>query len=108
MAELENQAPVATVEHAADASGAPLLKVSGELDLSNVETLRREIDRALETQPKSLVFDLSDLAFMDSSGIAAFLQASRRVDDIVLRNPSNIIRRVVAATGLTDILRIEP
>ena len=108
MAELENPAPVATIEHSSDASGAPLLKVSGELDLSNVETLRREIDRALTTAPKSLVFDLSDLAFMDSSGIAAFLQASRRVDAIVLRNPSNIIRRVVAATGLTEILRVEP
>ena len=43
--------------------------------------------------------------------LAAFFlyyQQKQRGATITLRNPSNIIRRVIAATGLTDVLQLEP
>jgi anti-anti-sigma factor len=53
------------------------------------------------------VFDLSSLRFMDSSGIALLLRAREQVGDVVVRNPSAVIQRIIEATGLGDTLPIE-
>ncbi len=46
---------------------------------------------------------------MDSSGIAVMVYIVTAVEKIEkLRQASSIIRRVVEATGLADILRLEP
>jgi anti-sigma B factor antagonist len=54
-----------------------------------------------------VVIDMSELAFMDSSGLTVMLEAARRGASVVLRQPSPVVRRLVEITGLTDVLRIE-
>jgi anti-anti-sigma factor len=58
-------------------------------------------------KPSRLVFDLSQLTFMDSSGIAVMVYVANNVEKIDLLHASSIVRRVVEATGLSDILRLE-
>ena len=50
------------------------LKLVGELDHHNAEKMRKKLDREiLENGAETVIFDLSDLTFMDSSGIGVLL-----------------------------------
>jgi anti-sigma B factor antagonist len=99
--------PLATVEHWPEVGGH-LVKIIGELDISNVEPVGQAIGHVTAERPALLIFELSELRFIDSSGIALLLGASREVDAVQIRNPSPAVRRVVEITGLTKALPLEP
>ena len=94
----------ATVSH--DATGVPVIKLSGEIDMSNVDSLRGAIDPVVEVGPARVDFDLSALEFMDSSGIALLLRVAAKTQTVRLLQPSPLVRRLVEATGLSDVLQI--
>ncbi|MGA2531253.1 MAG: STAS domain-containing protein, partial [Acidimicrobiales bacterium] len=77
-----------------------------ELDLSNVGSFRAAIDATYGWTVDRIVFDLSDLGFMDSSGLAMLLSVAERVETLELRNPPPTIRRVIEMTGLTGTFHI--
>jgi stage II sporulation protein AA (anti-sigma F factor antagonist) len=83
-----------------------VVRVVGELDVSNVDRLRALLD-TIEEPCAAIVVDLGELTFMDSSGIGVLLERHRRGATVTLRNPSPIVRRLVTATGLDDVLRFE-
>ena len=85
-----------------------VVSVGGELDLSNAEELQRAIEPLLRSVTlERLVFELADLRFMDSSGIAVLLRAAASGKSVRLRSPSQIIRDVIRSTGLTSVLTVE-
>jgi anti-sigma B factor antagonist len=109
MAELDAEHPAeAVIETRTDDSGAPVIVVSGELDMSNAGKLEAAVESLVAQQPERLVFDLSGLRFMDSAGIAVLLAAANKVAAIELRAPSPAVRRVVELTGLTRVLSVVP
>ena len=55
-----------------------LVSLRGELDLSNVTALDRELRRAEASDAERIVVDLSLLEFLDSSGLHTLVQAARR------------------------------
>jgi anti-sigma B factor antagonist len=85
-----------------------VIRLSGELDMVSVERVRAVIDEALASEHERLVFDVSDLQFMDSSGIALLISVTREVPAVEVRNPTAIVRRIIELTGLTEILRMTP
>jgi anti-sigma B factor antagonist len=99
--------PLATVEHWPEERGH-LVKITGELDISNVEPVGQAISKVAADRPALLIFELSELRFIDSSGIALLLGASREVEAVHVRNPSPAVRRVVEITGLSEALHLEP
>jgi anti-sigma B factor antagonist len=107
MEELEDGVAQATVGRSRDEAGAPVLSIAGEVDMSNVVSIEMELEAVLAERPSRLVCDLSALEFIDSSGIALFLRAAERTDRLELRSPSSIVRRVIQATGLSDVLHVE-
>jgi anti-anti-sigma factor len=98
----------ATVTVLGDGSDILRLSIAGELDLASVESIHEAIDQVLSPDPLPVVFDLGGLTFMDSSGIAMMLQISKRVSTIEVRNVTPIVRRVIEATGLVEVLGLEP
>jgi anti-sigma B factor antagonist len=84
-----------------------VVRLVGELDVANADRLREVLAAITQPSPR-IVVELSELSFMDSSGLGVLLEQHRRGATVVLRNPSPIIRRVVEATGLTDVLRFDP
>jgi anti-anti-sigma factor len=50
--------------------------------------------------------DASGLTFMDSSGIVLLVSATQRVQEVQVRDPSPIVRRLIELTGLSKVLRI--
>jgi anti-anti-sigma factor len=84
-----------------------VVRISGELDLSNVDQMRRVIDPIVAEAPARLIFELNELQFMDSSAITVFLQAAARAGRVELHDAGPTVRRIVEATGLTDILHLD-
>ena len=52
-----------------------VIRVGGELDLSTVPSLEQELEAALGRTEGGLVVDLSELEFIDSTGIAVLVRA---------------------------------
>jgi anti-sigma B factor antagonist len=83
------------------------LGISGELDLSRAEQLEGAI-RAEASDAREIVIDLTDLQFMDSSGLQVLLQAygrSREDSDRISFVPSKheAITRLLVITETTEI-----
>ena len=58
------------------ADGARLtLVLAGELDMATASRLEASIEQALAHDPAELVLDMSDVRFMDSTGLRAVLRA---------------------------------
>ncbi len=100
-------AGLASIETGTDPSGFAVVKLRGEIDISNAEQIGAELARIVETGTRRLVVDMSALEFMDSSGIAMLLHTAAQVDSISVRNPSTVVRRIIEATGLEGTLPIE-
>jgi anti-anti-sigma factor len=82
--------------------------VSGELDITNVDTLASAVAPALERDPARLIIDVRELRFADSSAIALWVRWATAVPEIELRDAPALLRRVVASMGLSDTLKVAP
>jgi anti-anti-sigma factor len=56
-----------------DAKDYHVISIPGELDLYNAEKLKETIGCELENESRPLIFDFSDLSYIDSSGIGVLL-----------------------------------
>ena len=54
-----------------------LLKLSGDLDYGECASFRMNIDRVLKAAPPSTIVDLSELEYLDSSGLGLLLSLSK-------------------------------
>jgi anti-sigma B factor antagonist len=95
------------ISTASSAPGAAVISVAGELDASNAHELKTVAASIAATHRDELIFELSDLRYMDSAGIAVLLDACSRVGVVRLRDPSVAVRRVIELAGLTDVLPLE-
>jgi anti-sigma B factor antagonist len=99
---------LATFETHIDRSGTPTIKLTGELDIGSVDPIRTAFDAIAADRPARVVIDLSELRFIDSSGLSLFLALAEHVAEVELRDPSETIRKVISLTGLTSLFLITP
>ena len=90
--------------------GAMVVALSGELDHRRADQLRPELDDLIrDPKIKELVFDLSNLSFMDSSGIGMILGRykvmARRGGSVSVKCANAQINRVFELAGLYQIDR---
>ncbi|MFH9352183.1 STAS domain-containing protein [Kitasatospora sp. NPDC017646] len=75
----------------------------GEIDLDTAPHLRREISRAL-AEHQEVVLDLSEVTFMDCSGLGVLVRARNQADRsgrrLVLRGIGRPVTRLLELTGL--------
>ena len=87
------------------------LRLEGELDLESAPELDRAVDGAVEDGAVDLVIDLSGIAFMDSSGLAALVRATRVAEaaggDVHLSRPAPQVQRLFELTGTLDAFSFE-
>jgi anti-anti-sigma factor len=81
------------------------LQLEGELDLWSVERLQAVLQRVARTS-EAVVVGLERCDFIDSTGIALFLQVRRQLEDeggrLVLYGCSEQVLRIFTVAGLTD------
>lgn len=110
--------PTARLPHSSKESGRPMtpsfsrsvtdigdihfVVLRGELDLATAAGLG---DWLLEISGSRVVIDLSELTFMDSSGLAVMIAAKNQLRDaVVFTRPHPNVRQVLEITRLTDLL----
>lgn len=84
---------------------------AGELDQHMAEKIRNTIDsEILKSGAKILLFDLSDIPFMDSSGIGMLIgryklmkRMNGRVEVTGMKDP---VRRIFRMSGLNQIIKV--
>jgi anti-anti-sigma factor len=91
-----------------DDGSSPVVAIRGELDIATVGRLEAVLAPVLAKHPARLVLDVGALRFADSSGIALWVRCASRVDELELRDPSPLLRRVVTTMGLAGKLRLKP
>jgi anti-sigma B factor antagonist len=95
-----------TIRLSADAE-PNLVQLFGEMDASNVQSVEAELQR-LEGSDARVVLDLSGLNFIDSTGVAFLVKATRRSrsrgDGLGLLHGGEHVKRVLSICGLEDEL----
>ncbi|MGX1490959.1 anti-anti-sigma factor [Streptomyces tendae] len=74
-----------------------VLEVSGELDLVTSPVLRQHVHDVVAEGRHSLVLDLSDVLFCDSSGVGVLIAARR-----LIRSCQGSLRLILPAQGAVD------
>jgi len=81
-----------------------VVRLSGEIDLSNAGMIKRSITESISNQVLELVIDLGEVRYLDSAGIAMLFDLSRRLAEHEQRftlvvPSSSLIRRSLEASG---------
>jgi anti-anti-sigma factor len=91
----------------AQTSDATVIYVRGEIDIATCERLRDVIEPHLGPR-QSVVLDLSNVEFIDSSGLHVLEQARGMLTadsgSLILRNPSQAARRLLTVAKTEDLL----
>ncbi|GGM75954.1 anti-sigma factor antagonist [Thermopolyspora flexuosa] len=91
---------------------AAVVAVEGELDLFTAPHLREEVRDAIKKDGPTLVLDLSELSFMDSSGLSVLIEAWRLATSeggcVSLANPQPPVARILRTTGLDRRIKVYP
>jgi anti-anti-sigma factor len=91
------------------ADGIRTISVGGELDMNTAPQLERELDEALADPAASVMLDLCDCEFIDSTGIALIVRSWQRLDRdaggegkgrFVLCSYNHQVRRLLQITGV--------
>ncbi|MEA2423838.1 MAG: anti-sigma factor antagonist [Thermoleophilaceae bacterium] len=82
--------------------------VHGDVDLKTAREFRGAIDDAAGDHKPRLIVDLSEVSFMDSSGLAALMgahKAHRAQAHVIVVCPENL-RRIFEVTRLDNVMDI--
>jgi anti-sigma B factor antagonist len=95
---------------AARVGGAPALALEGEIDVATAGALTARLEEFILDSEGVVVLDLSEVEFIDSSGLAALLRArgvlGREDRSLILVCPEGAVRRALALTGIEELFAI--
>ncbi len=87
-----------------------VITVSGEVDLATSPELDTAIIAAIKSGSSSLVIDLTDVSFMDSSGLGVIVRGLKRCreadNDLDLVITNERVLKVFGITGLDQVIPI--
>ena len=81
--------------------------VEGEFDTTGTEQFWGHVSEAIKSRSEAVIVDGRGLAFIDSSGLMAFVRACEAAVDAGMTfqvRPSPALRRIVELTGLEHLL----
>ncbi len=85
--------------------------ICGEVDHHNSRKIRTEIDaKMMSARPAAFVLDLSEVSFMDSSGLGLILGRFSKASDLgipfSLSNPTGPTQKILDLAGMDRMIRI--
>jgi anti-sigma B factor antagonist len=93
-------------------SGVPIVNVRGELDVSTSPELHTWLAEAISHAPQLLIVNLTDVSFIDSTGLGVLVGALRDVrtagGDVRLVVTQPHVNKVLELTGLDKVFNIVP
>jgi anti-anti-sigma factor len=62
-------------------NGVQILRLTGEIDLSNAGLVRRSVADSVPNDELSVAIDLTDVSYVDSAGVRVFFELARRLEE---------------------------
>ena len=88
-----------------------VVRLQGQLDLATAPRLAEVLAQALDAHPATITLDLTDLTFLDSSGIHQLVNADKRARsrrcDFSLRSPRRQVLKALQLTGVDRFITID-
>jgi anti-sigma B factor antagonist len=82
-----------------------VVTLGGELDMAHAPTVAETLDALADTE-RAVVVDLTELTFIDSSGIHAILRPRPQQGSVLLVCPPGNIHRVLSVTKIDRVLPV--
>ena len=86
------------------------IKVTGEIDISNADSLRNAIDLALEQPTEAVELDFAQVSYIDSTGIGVLVGAAHHAADrergFAVINAQPGVMRVAQLLGVAEEIGI--
>jgi len=88
-----------------------LLRLAGLLDAFSEPTFRKVLDKCAEEGPFNIILDLSQIDFIDSSGIGALVQIAKKIQNSggslqLITNPR--VMQTVKMVRLEQFFKLQP
>lgn len=88
------------------------IKLMGEIDHHSAVSVRADIDGLIfDLRPKKVVLDLSEISFMDSSGLGLIMGRYALIKDfggnLSLRAPTVAVMKILTLAGMERMIKIE-
>lgn len=88
------------------------IKLGGEIDHHSAVRVRADIDGIIfEQRPRRVILDLSEISFMDSSGLGLIMGRYTLIKDfggvLILRSPTAAVMRILTLAGMERMIGIE-
>jgi anti-sigma B factor antagonist len=103
--------PSLNVERTSDGE-VEVVAVSGEIDIASAPRLITGLNDAVGNCELPVVVDLTEVGFMDSTGLALLLNAHRRLSrrgkGFGVACGDGPVRRVFTITDMVDVLQVRP
>jgi anti-sigma B factor antagonist len=84
----------------------------GELDLHSSPVVKEQLESIIEAQRPKVVVDLSGVSYVDSSGLAVFIEAMQRVagygGSFVICGLQDNVKHIFSIARLDQVFRIFP
>ena len=98
------------VDDDAGVRDAPGVALHGEVDISVAEALEAALEAAIRESAGAFIVDLSDLDFIESTGLQVLLRArgllGREDRALAVVCPHGPVRRVFELSGLSDLFAL--
>jgi anti-anti-sigma factor len=83
-------------------NGAAVVRLAGELDLYNADTVRAALADVIDGSPERVIVDLSEVEFIDSTALGVLIEARSKLGrrGLALASPGHETRRALQVSGL--------
>ena len=92
--------------------GHPVVFVYGEIDVMTAPRLHETLAEVIAESPTSLLVDLANVTFIDSTGLGALVVAHRHLEErgghLRLVSVPPTVAKILAVTGLTSRFDVDP
>ena len=87
-----------------------LFSVTGEVDISNAQQLKAELEEAYKQHEANFLIDVSEMNYIDSTGLGVIIGVYGQIRGsghrIFLMEPRNNVKKLLSITSLDKVLCI--
>jgi anti-sigma B factor antagonist len=91
--------------------GTAVVAPQGDIDAYTGPRLAECLDSTVNATTGNITIDLAGVDFVDSSGIAVFVAAAKRLrergDHLVVQSPTRSVTKLLEMTGVTKLVKLE-
>jgi anti-sigma B factor antagonist len=100
-----------SLEIVEQATGSAVARLAGDLDIVTSEDVKGELAQLVDEGHSTLVLDLSDVGFVDSSGLGALVALHRHAEShggkFTVRAVPPQVQRLFEITRLDDLISVQ-